>query len=67
MHTLVVVRDHDWRGRARAYNSPIVIDHLEMDVESDFFAMVSTITRNAHGKDHGPGGEIEFLWAVELE
>lgn len=67
MYTLVVIRDHDWRGRARAHDSPLVIDHLEMDIESDFFAVMPTIASDAHGKDHGPGGELEFLWAVELE
>ena len=67
MGALVVIGDHDWRCRARAYDSPLVVDHLEMDIESDFLAVVPTIARNAHGKDYRPGGEVEFLWTVELE
>ena len=67
MYALVIVGDHDWRRRTRADDSPLVINHLEMDVESNFFAMMPTIAGDAHGKDHRPGGEVEFLWTVELE
>jgi len=64
---LVIIGDHDWRRRARAYDSPLVVDHLEMDIESNFLAVMPTIACNAHGKDYRPSGEVEFLWTVELE
>ena len=67
MCALVVICYHDWRRRTRAHNPPHMVDHLKMDIESDLFTMMPTIARNAHGKDHGPGGEVEFLWTVELE
>jgi hypothetical protein len=44
-----------------------MVDHLKMDIKSDLFAMMPTIAGDAHGKDHGASGEVEFLWAVELE
>jgi hypothetical protein len=44
-----------------------MIDHLKMDIKSDLFTMMPAIASDTHGKDHGPGGEIEFLWTVELE
>lgn len=67
MYALVIIRDHDWRRRTRAHDSPLVVDHLEMDIKSNLFAVVPAIARDPHGKDYRPGGEIEFRWTVELE
>jgi len=67
VYALVIISDHDWGRRTRSHDSPLVVDHLEVDMKSDFFAMMPTITRDAHREDHRSSGEIEFLWAVELE
>lgn len=63
----MIVGYHDWRRGAGAYGSPFVVDHLKMDIKPDFFTMVPTIACDAHGKDDGSGGEVEFLCTVELE
>ena len=63
----MIIGYHDWRGGTRAHDPPLMVDHLEMDIESNFFTMMPAIARDAHGKDHGPGGEVKLLWTVELE
>lgn len=67
MCAFVIIGYHDGRCRTRAHSSPLMVNHLEMYIKSNFFAMMSAITRDAHRKDHGPGGEVEHLWTVELE
>jgi len=67
VHTLVIVGDHDWRGRTGADHPPLMVHHLEMDIKTKLFAVMPAIARDAHGEDHRPGGEVKFAWTVELE
>jgi hypothetical protein len=67
VRAFVIIGYHDRRRGTRAHDSPLMVDHLKMDVKSDLFAMVPAIACYTHGEDDGPGREVELLWAVELE